>query len=184
MAYGILNWTTTMLTAAGFKLADAGAVISVAGITSMVGSVGAGLLTRRFGSKLVMAGISVGLVVLLIGSCFVVQTLPAMPTYEERMVVMILIGALAAVFSAGIATMYVIMAVGYPQSCRSAGIGFGIFMSRVGAVLASAFGGTLLNIGKGSVIPFFSVLGISAVLVSAAAFIVDRHVPPLKKAAA
>ena len=186
VAYGILNWTTTMLSppSRGFTLPQAGAVISVAGITSMVGSVAAGMFTRRFGSKLVMAAISLGLVVLLVGSCIVVQTLPPMPTEGERTIVLILIGALAAVFSAGIATMYVIMAVGYPQSCRSAGIGFGIFMSRVGAVLASAFGGALLDIGKGSVIPFFGVLGISAVLVSAAAFIVDRHVPPLKKAAA
>ena len=123
-------------------------------------------------------------VVLLIGSCFVVQTLPAVPDDNERLIVTVLIGVLAAIFSAGIATMYVSMALGYPQSCRSAGIGFGIFMSRVGAVAASAFGGALLDVGKGSVIPFFATLGIGAVLVSFAAFIVDRHVPPLKAAKA
>ncbi|MEO6338872.1 MAG: MFS transporter [Caulobacteraceae bacterium] len=184
VAYGILNWSTTMLRAKGFDLIQAGGVVSVAGITSMFGSISAGLLTRRFGSKIVMAAISAGLVVLLIGSCFAVQTLPPMPDDAERMIVVVLIGALAAVFSAGIATMYVIMAIGYPQSCRSAGIGFGIFMSRVGAVAASAFGGALLDLGKGSVIPFFATLGIGAVLVSAAAFIVDRHVPPLKSAKA
>ena len=185
VAYGILNWTTTMLSPPlrGFTLPQAGAVIGVAGITSMAGSVAAGVFTRQFGSKLVMAVISASLVVLLIGSCIVVQTLPAVPDEGERMIVTILIGVLAAMFSAGIATMYVIMALGYPQSCRSAGIGFGIFMSRVGAVAASAFGGALLDFGKGSVIPFFAVLGIGAVLVSAAAFIVDRHVPPLRKAA-
>ena len=127
--------------------------------------------------------LSASLVVLLIASCFVVQSLPAVPDEGERMIVTVLIGVLAAVFSAGIATMYVIMALGYPQSCRSAGIGFGIFMSRVGAVAASAFGGALLDFGKGSVIPFFAVLGVGAVLVSAAAFVVDRHVPPLRKAA-
>ena len=74
--------------------------------------------------------------------------------------------------------MYVIMALGYPQSCRSAGIGFGIFMSRVGAIAASGLGGALLDFGAGSVVPFFTVLCVGAVLVSAAAFIVDRHVPP------
>jgi len=77
--------------------------------------------------------------------------------------------------------MYVIMVFAYPQSCRSAGIGFGIFMSRVGAISASGFGGALLDLGKGSTVPFFTVLGISAVLVSAAVFVIDRHVPPARK---
>ena len=80
--------------------------------------------------------------------------------------------------------MYVIMVFSYPQSCRSAGIGFGIFASRVGAVSASGFGGALLDLGHGSVLPFFAVLAVSAVLVSAAAFVVDRHVPPARAGAA
>ena len=178
VAYGILSWTTTFLTAAGFTLGQAGNVVSVAGITSMVGSVAAGVLTRRFGSKLVMATVSVTLVLLLVASAFVVETLPAAPAASERLEVLVLIGAAAAVFSAAMATMYVIMALGYPQSCRSAGIGFGIFMSRVGAISATGLGGALLDFGKGSVVPFFAVLAVGALLVLAAAFIIDRHVPP------
>jgi AAHS family 4-hydroxybenzoate transporter-like MFS transporter len=176
VAYGVLNWTTTFLTAAGFTLAQAGGVVSVAGITSMIGSVAAGVLTRRFGSRAVMAASSATLVALLAASAFVVETLPAMPDQGARMTVLVLIGAAAAVFSAAIATLYVIMAVGYPPSCRSAGIGFGIFMSRVGAISASGLGGAVLDLGHGSVIPFFAVLSVGAVLVSAAAFVVDRHV--------
>ena len=177
VAYGILNWTTTFLTAAGFSLGQAGNVVSVAGITSMVGSVAAGVLTRRFGSKRVMAAVGVTLVVLLLATAFVVQTLPPRPDANERLLVLSLIGAAGAVFSAAIATLYVVMALGYPQSCRSAGIGFGIFMSRVGAIAASGLGGALLDLGKGSVIPFFGALAISAVLVLAATFIIDRQVP-------
>ena len=176
VAYGILNWATTFLTAAGFTLGQAGNVVSVTGITSMVGSVAAGVLTRRFGSKAVMAGVSVTLVIILVASAFVIQTLPAMPSPEQRLMVLALIAAAGAVFSAGIATMYVVMALGYPQSCRSAGIGFGIFMSRVGAIAASGLGGALLDLGHGSVVPFFGVLAVSAVLVMVAAFVIDRHV--------
>ena len=182
VAYGILNWTTTMLTARGFTLGQAGNVVSVAGITSMVGSVVAGMLTRRFGSRRVMAGVSVGLVILLVALAFVIQTLPAAPGAQARMLVLVMVGIAAAVFSAGIATLYVVMALGYPQSCRSAGIGFGIFMSRVGAISASGLGGALLDLGHGSVLPFFGVLTLSAVLVSAAALVVDRHVPPARPA--
>ncbi len=180
VAYGILNWTTTFLTASGFTLDQAGGAISVAGITSMVGSVLAGILTRRYGSRRVLTTISVTLLILLIATAFFVETLPATPAAGERMLVVTLIGAAAAFFSAAIATMYVIMALGYPQSCRSAGIGFGIFMSRVGAISASGFGGALLELGKGSVIPFFAVLSVGAVLVSAAVLIIDRHVAPAR----
>ena len=184
VAYGILNWTTTMLTARGFTLGQAGNVVSVAGITSMLGSVAAGMLTRRFGSRLVLAATGVTLVVLLLALAFVIQTSPAAPDAQERLVVLVMIGVAAAVFSAGIATLYVVMALGYPQSCRSAGIGFGIFLGRVGAVSASGLGGALLDLGHGSVLPFFGVLALSAVLVSAAAFVIDRHVPPSRGGAA
>jgi len=177
VAYGILNWSTTFLTAAGFPLDQAGIAVTVAGITSMVGSVLAGILTRRYGSWRVMAVMSGTLLVLLIATAFVVETLPAMPNANERILVFVLIGAAAAVFSGGIATMYVIMTFGYPPSCRSAGIGFGIFMSRVGAISASGLGGALLDFGQGSVIPFFAVLCIGAILVAVAVFVIDRHVP-------
>ena len=182
VAYGILNWTTTMLTARGFTLAQAGNVVSVAGITSMVGSVAAGMFTRRFGSKGVLAAVGVTLVVLLAALAFVVQTLAAAPDAQARTLVLVMVGVAAAVFSAGIATLYVVMALGYPQSCRSAGIGFGVFLGRVGAISASGLGGALLDLGHGSVLPFFGVLALSAVLVSAAALIIDRHVPPARAA--
>ena len=178
VAYGILNWTTTFLTAAGFTLDQAGNAVSVAGITSLLGSVAAGLLTRRFGSKRITATLSAMLVLLMLALAFVVEHLPALPDAWERLTAVVLIGAAAAVFSASVATMYVIMVFSYPQSCRSAGIGFGIFTSRVGAIAASGFGGVLLDLGGGSVLPFFAVLALSAAMISAAAFIVDRHVPP------
>lgn len=177
-AYGILNWSTTFLTAAGFTLEQAGQVVSVAGITSMIGSILAGILCRRFGSKLVMVLISATLFLILLASAFAVEALPAAPDGGERLLVLSLIGLAAALFSAGIASMYVIMAAGYSQSCRSAGIGFGIFMSRVGAIAGSGLGGALLDFGAGSVLPFFAVLALSALLYAAAAWIIDRHLPP------
>ncbi|MCW2336234.1 AAHS family 4-hydroxybenzoate transporter-like MFS transporter [Sphingobium sp. B2D3A] len=178
VAYGILNWSTTFLTAAGFTLPQAGNAVSVAGITSMIAAIAAGFLSRRLGTRTVMSGISIALFLCIVTLGFFVETLSPVPTETERLIVVSLIGASAAAFSGGIATMYVIMTHGYPPSCRSSGIGFGIFMSRVGAVSASAFGGALLELGNGSVIPFFAVLAVGAILVSAASFIVDQHMPP------
>jgi AAHS family 4-hydroxybenzoate transporter-like MFS transporter len=179
-AYGILTWTTTLLTAHGFTLPQAGNAVSIAGITSMVGSVLAGMFSRHFGTRIVMAVISATLFVNMATLGFVLETLPATPSDQERLLVVSLIGIAGAIFSGGMATMYVIMTAGYPQACRSAGIGFGIFTSRVGAFSASFGGGFLLDIGHGSVVPFFAVLSLGAVLISAGAFVVDRHVMPAR----
>jgi AAHS family 4-hydroxybenzoate transporter-like MFS transporter len=183
-AYGVLNWTTTFLTAKGFTLAQAGNAVSIGGLTSIASSIAAGLLVHRYGSKAVFATVSASLVVAFIVLAWMVERLPPVPTESDRLLVVVLIGITAAIFSAGMASIYALMTHGYPQSCRSAGIGFGIFMARVGAIAASALGGWLLDLGNGSTVPYFAVLTVSAALVSACAFIVDRHVPPARKARA
>jgi MFS transporter, AAHS family, 4-hydroxybenzoate transporter len=94
-----------------------------------------------------------------------------------------LYGLSAALFSASIASFYALMTYAYPASCRSAGIGFGIFVGRVGAIAATGFGGWLIDLGEGSLLPFFAVLGVAAVLISAAAFVVDRPVPRARRSA-
>ena len=178
VAYAILSWTTVLLTGRGFTLEQGGNAVALAGITSMVGSILVGIAMRRLGSKRVMLAISAALVAVLLALGWTVENLPAAPGEGEYTAVYWLTGAAAAFFSAGIAGMYVMMAHGYPQSCRSSGIGFGIFMSRFGAISGSALGGALLELGGSSVAPFFGVLVVAAALIAAAAFVVDRHVPP------
>jgi AAHS family 4-hydroxybenzoate transporter-like MFS transporter len=180
VAYGVLNWTTTLLTAKGFSFEEASYAGSVGGLTSIVASVAAGLLVQRFGSRLVMATVSASLLTTLIVLTFVLES----STAGAYALIVALIGLAAAIFSAGIASLYAIMTYGYPPSCRSAGIGFGIFMGRVGAIAGSGLGGTLIDFGHGSLVPFFAVLCLGAVLISAAALIVDRHVPPARRARA
>jgi AAHS family 4-hydroxybenzoate transporter-like MFS transporter len=183
-AYGVLNWSTTFLTAKGFTLEQAGNAVSIGGLTSIVSSVAAGLLVHRFGSKAVFAAVSASLVVAFVVLAWSVERLPTAPSADDRLLVVVLIGITAAIFSAGMASMYALMTYGYPQSCRSAGIGFGIFVARVGAISASGLGGWLLDLGHGSTLPYFAVLTVSAALVSACVFIVDRHVPPAREARA
>ena len=182
VAYGILGWTTTILTAKGFEFDQASYAVAVAGMTSIFSSIAAGLIVQRWGSKLAVTWFSSTLFVTLLLLTIMLESLAGAPSDGERMLVIILIGTAAALFSASIASMYAIMTHAYPPSCRSAGIGFGIFMGRFGAIGSSAFGGTLLDIGAGSTVPFFAVMCVGAVLISSAAFVVDRPVPPASKA--
>ncbi len=177
-AYGILNWTTTMLTAEAFTFEQASYAVSIAGLTSIAASIAAGLLVQHFGSRRVVATLSFALVLTMLALGLRVETLSGIPSAADRFQVVALIGLGGALFSGSIASFYAMMAHGYPPSCRSAGIGFGIFVGRIGAIAASGLGGWLLDLGQGSVVPFFAVLSFSAVLVSAAAFVVDRHVEP------
>jgi len=180
VAYGILNWTTTILTAQGFTFEQAAYAVSIAGITSIAASIAAGLLVQRFGSRKVMASLSGSLLTTLILLTVAIETLSEMPGDSERMLVVTLIGVAAALFSGSIASIYAMMTHAYPPSCRSAGIGFGIFMGRIGAIGSSGLGGWLIDLGAGSTVPFFAVLCVGAAMISAAAVVVDRHVPPAR----
>lgn len=178
VAYGMLNWGTTFLTAKGFSFELAAYAVSIGGITSIISSILAGLLVQKFGSKRVFLVLSAALIATLVTLLLRVEPMTATSSAGDQMLVVALFGLAAAIFSAGVASMYALMTHGYPPSCRSAGIGFGIFMSRVGAVGASLFGGNLIDMGQGSLVPYFTVLIAAAVLLGVAAFIIDRHVPP------
>ncbi len=177
VAYGILTWTTTMLTAEGFSFPQAAYAVQIAGFTSIGAAIAVGLLIHRFGSRVMVMLISITLFFALLALGWKVVTLSDVPTESEISTVTWLVGLAAAIFSAGVASNYAIMTRGYPVSCRSAGIGFGIFMARIGAVASTSLGGWLLDRG---VVTFFTVLCVAAVLVSTAAFVIDKekHVPP------
>lgn len=182
VAYGMLNWATTFLTAKGFTFEEASYTVSVGGLTSIAASIGVGLLVHRFGSKVIIGALSAGLLVTLLVLAFQLETLSGTPSDGERWTIVSLYGLAGALFSGAIASFYALMTHAYPPSCRSGGIGFGIFIGRAGAIGATGLGGVLIDAGHGSLIPFFAVLCVSAVLISAAALVVDRHVPAARAA--
>lgn len=181
VAYGILNWSTTFLTEEGFAFDEASYAVAVGGMTSIAASIAAGLLVQRFGSRIVLASFSFGLLATLIVLALLLESHTGAPSEDMKLAVVVLIGLAAALFSGSIASFYALMTYAYPPSCRSAGIGFGIFVGRAGAIAASVGGGWLIGLGGGSLLPFFGVLCVGAVLISSAAFINDRHVPPASR---
>jgi len=184
VAYAMLNWATTFLTAKGFTFEEASYTVSVGGLTSIVAAIAVGVLVQRFGSKVVIAGLSSSLVVTMIFFGMKVEMLSGTPTAGERWLIVILYGVAGALFSGAVASFYAVMTHAYPSSCRSAGIGFGIFVGRAGAIAATGLGGVLIDLGEGSLVPFFAVLCVGAALISVAAVVVDKHVPPARRAPA
>ena len=181
VAYAMLNWGTTFLTAKGFPFDEASYAVSIGGIASMVAAILAGLLVHRFGSRAVYLAIATGLVLTLVVMALKMETMSAAPGADERLVIIALYGLAAALFSASIACMYAVMTYAFPSACRSAGIGFGIFVARVGAIAGSGLGGTLIDWGEGSLLPYFVTLIVTSALIFAAPLIIDRHVPPASR---
>ena len=181
VAYAMLNWGTTFLTAKGFPFDEASYAVSVGGITSMAAAILAGLLVHRFGSRAVFIGIATGLVLTLIVMTIKMEAMSAVPGSGERLLIIALYALAAALFSASIACMYAVMTYAFPSACRSAGIGFGIFVARAGAIAGSGLGGTLIDWGEGSLLPFFATLIVTSALIFAAPLIIDRHVPPASR---
>lgn len=181
VAYAIISWGTTFLTAAGLSLEQALTASFLVGLTSIAGALAAGFLSRRFGSKMVMLGTSIALLAIVIALAALLEAISGPPMPAARITIQALVAAVSGTVSIGIATIYVMMTLGYPQSCRSAGIGFGMLVGRVGAIGTSFAGGHLIDLGEGSLVPFFAVLGAGAVLIGTSAFIVDRHAGPVAR---
>lgn len=175
VAYSVISWGTTFLTVAGLTMDQALTASFFVGISSIAGALAAGFLTRRFGSKSVLIGTSATLLAVAIGLALLLETRSGTPSPAMRVSIQALVVTISGVVSVGIATIYVMMTLGYQQSCRSAGIGFGMLVGRVGAIATSLAGGYLIDLGAGSLLPFFTAIAIGAILIGLSAFIVDRH---------
>ena len=82
-----------------------------------------------------------------------------------------------------ITVFYVVMAHGYPASCRAGGIGFIITSGRVLSIAMVWYGGVLIGLaGNGSFVWYFAALSAISLMVFAAAFLVDCHIEPRSRA--
>jgi AAHS family 4-hydroxybenzoate transporter-like MFS transporter len=181
IAYALLNWATSLLTAAGYSLEQAFNSSFLLGTASIAGAMLAGPLISLLGSRALLKAVGLCLLIAIVALAITLESIGAVPNEGHRGLTDVLLAAISGFASVGIATIYVIVTLEYPQSCRGAGIGFGMLMGRVGGILASYFGGTLLDLGEGSFVPFFAAMAVSAILVSTAAFVVDRHIPAARR---
>jgi hypothetical protein len=111
-----------------------------------------------------------------------IEGLDGTPSAAQVEAIVLLEGLAVGLVSMMITVFYVIMASGYPHSCRSGGIGFIITSGRVMSITMVLGGGWLINLGgEGSFVWYFAVLALIATMVFAAAFIVDCQVPARRR---
>jgi AAHS family 4-hydroxybenzoate transporter-like MFS transporter len=179
LVYGLLNWTTVLLTAAGFTLPQAQQAGVWQGILSIVGGLSAGLTTRTFGSRAVTIVGAALILANIVALGWMVESLGGAPSASERTIIILLEGLAVGLVSMMITVFYVVMAHGYPSSCRSGGIGFVITSGRLFSIAMVYYGGALLDLGLSW---YFGVLAAISLLVFAAAFVIDCQVEPARRA--
>ena len=172
------------LTATGFTTGQAANAIFWFGILSMAGAIAAGPLVRSFGSRALIVGCAALTLASIVALGVVVDRIAPAPTWGERQAAALLVGLIGGFVSMNIAGFYAVMAVGYPQSCRAAAIGFHLTVARVGVITMVFAGGYLMNLGQGSFVYYFGTMAAISLLMFAAAVLVDRHIEPLRRAPA
>lgn len=181
LVYGLLNWTPELLTTAGFTLEQALRASFWQGILSIVGGLSAGFTTRRFGSRMVTLTGASAILVTVLALAVMVEGLGPVPSAAEISAIVMLEGLAVGLVSMMITVFYVVMAEGYPASCRSGGMGFILTAGRVFSITMVFFGGALINIGgEDSFFWYFAVLVAISLCVFAAAFIIDKQVEPAR----
>ncbi|WP_336981204.1 MFS transporter [Altererythrobacter fulvus] len=180
VVYGLTSWGAVLFTSRGFTQDQAIGVIFWGGLMSVVGALAGGHLVRVLGSRLVMAGCSLVTFATIVALGLMVEHLAAAPDSATLLAIYAVACVMGGVASLGISTIYAMMTLGYPVSCRSSGIGLGMLLGRIGGIAMAWSGGYLLNWGGASVLPFFGVMAACALAVSSSAWIIDRHIAPAR----
>ena len=183
LVYGLLNWTPELLTTAGFTLEQALRASFWQGILSIIGGLSAGFTTRAFGSKAVTIAGATAILVTIVLLGVMIESLDGAPSAAQVEIIVLLEGLAVGLVSMMITVFYVVMASGYAHSCRAGGIGMVITSGRVMSITMVLGGGWLIGLGgDDSFVWYFATLSVIAVMVFAAAFIIDCQVPPRRKA--
>ncbi|RIV82239.1 MFS transporter [Aurantiacibacter xanthus] len=179
VAYGMIAWTPVVFTSAGYSLDVGIRALFVFNLASVICSLLIGFVIERLGSRRVIMLGSAGMLASSLALYWLMQAATALAWLMQAVV-----AANGATTGITIATIYAMMIAGFPSSCRSAGLGYGLAAGRLGGVVLSLAGGVLLDAAGTATWPFFTVLAVASVLAGLGAVISDRHLVPQPKGAA
>ncbi|MEY4761643.1 MAG: hypothetical protein RLZZ200_1499 [Pseudomonadota bacterium] len=173
VAYGCTAWVPTLTTMNQLPLKLGLDAMFWFNLMAMGGAATGGFLVTLLGSRRMLPGaavvVGIGVALLMTGMG------PAGRASELALDLGVaIVGGGTAML---LATMYFVLAQGYPGARRASGVGVGMLLGRFGGVASSWFGGQLLGATIGDSMPFFVSLLAAVGGILAGLFIIDRHVP-------
>jgi AAHS family 4-hydroxybenzoate transporter-like MFS transporter len=168
--YSVLSWAPAMLAAEHMPLGFTGTAIAVFSIGGIAGSLGCGLLIKRFGSRTAQ---------ILIGATGVVAGVLLIALFRGGFATPATIGVLMAFVGVGAAgtqtTLYALGAHLYPTELRATGIGAVLGIGRLGAVASAWLGAGAVD--AGGAVGFFALFAAAIGAATVACLLVRRSIP-------
>lgn len=171
-AYTAFNWLPTLLAKAGFALSTSSTALAVFNFGGIAGALLGGVVMTRDGSRRVTIAFALGAVI----SSMAVAL--ALVQGAGAGVVLATLTA-AGFFIAGLQPMlFAIASQFYPDRMRASGVGAALGIGRLGVLISSLLGATL--IGSGALVYFGFIAGLMAV-VAFALLAMTNHVAPVER---
>ena len=164
------SWGPTLLVDYGFNQATASLSITTYNLGAILLAITGAWAMGRFGSKVTLTVLAVG------AGATGLWLFVAQPSVDGSQGLFIDQLFLHGGFMAGLQTvLYSLAAQLYPVSIRATGVGAAGTVGRLGAILASFLGASLIAAGGGV---FFLLLAVSGLMVAGALLIIRHHTPP------
>lgn len=177
LGYFLVSWIPTILAGAGFGLRVASLGLFAFNGGGLIGAICAALLMERLGSRVLML-FSIAGVILALAACLA----PGLASLGPILVMLVLFG-LGVTSTAVTSPLFAIASYTYPTAFRSVGIAMALAFGRVGA-MASAYVGGAISHGHQAGLATFHVAAVLLVGSTLSLFLLRRHIPPVRRAAA
>lgn len=181
VSFAFASWAPVFLTSKGFTISQALGASFAYSILGVVGALASGFLIAWTGSRKLLLVIEVLMLICAVIAGYCLAVLDGPPDHFTVITIQAAIGGTGGFAGMAIATLWTIMAHGYPSFFRSTGLGLGMTMGRLGVMAILLGGGALITLGGGTLIPFFATLSAMIAVAIIAGLLVNGHVPARSK---
>jgi MFS transporter, AAHS family, 4-hydroxybenzoate transporter len=179
VAYAIAAWAPVFLTMSGLTLPQALSAVVTFNFCAVIAAVSGGFLVAKTGSRLLI-GVCSGLLLLALATLLYALTRGPEQAVALLPLIRLAFGVIGATTGTTLAMMATILAMGYPASYRSTGLGIGMTVGRLGGILIAFLGGAILSLRGDSVAPLFQLLIVATCIAFVAMLWIDRHIPRMR----
>lgn len=171
--YLTFGWLPTLLTSQGVSVAEASRALAIFNVGGVIGVfVWAGLITK-LGSRgpLLWGALATA------GSALLILFVPVSSGGGSTLMLAAL--ALNGLLANAVQTaMYALAAHVYPTAIRASGVAYAASLGRVGGILSSIFGATIIGMGAGA---YWGFVAVAMVIAFVGLALVGRHFPAVQK---
>jgi MFS transporter, AAHS family, 4-hydroxybenzoate transporter len=171
-AYAFFSWVPVVLTSLSFPLDQAVRSALVFNLAGLGGALLNAWLISRIGSLLPLAAVSTVATLSLIALAGVTIGAEAAPSPLATFAIIAAAGFGIHSLQTG---LYLVSANVFPTECRTSGVGFASGAGRLGGILSSLTGGSLL--ASGGAAGFFGAIALALVMSVVCVLTLRRHIP-------